>query len=104
MKIATLHANLPPTAGPSSLVTALGQNRFICGGLAFALVAAGLAWQWNWLVTIGVAPLLLSAAPCVAMCGLGLCMHRMGGRICASASDTSTIHTIPQSSSIGEEK
>ncbi len=45
-------------------------------------IAAGLAWQWSWLVAIGVAPVLLSVGPCVAMCGLGLCMAGTGGRAC----------------------
>lgn len=49
-------------------------------------IAAGLAWQWSWLVAIGVAPVLLSVGPCVAMCGLGLCMAGMGGRACQTKS------------------
>lgn len=62
-----------------SIIGRLGRNRLLVGGAAVALIAAGLIWQWSWLVAIGVAPLLLSAAPCVAMCALGLCMHRMSG-------------------------
>ena len=65
-----------------SLAVRFGRNRLVPGGFALALLAAGLAWQWNWLVAIGVAPLLLSAAPCVAMCAAGLCMRRMSGRTC----------------------
>ena len=64
------------------LIGRLGHNRFVLGGVALALLAAGLAWQWSWLFAIGVAPLLLSLAPCVVMCALGLCMHRMGGGSC----------------------
>lgn len=41
--------------------------------LGLAVVAAGLAWQWTWLTAIGVAPILVSLAPCAAMCALGLC-------------------------------
>jgi hypothetical protein len=44
------------------------------------VVAAGLALNWSWLVAIGVAPLLLTALPCVAMCALGLCMMPKGGK------------------------
>lgn len=62
-----------------SIIGRLGRNRLLVGGAALALIAAGLIWQWSWLVAIGIAPLLLSAAPCVAMCALGLCMHRMSG-------------------------
>lgn len=38
------------------------------------IIVAGLALGWNWLTAIGVAPLILSLAPCAAMCALGLCM------------------------------
>lgn len=46
-------------------------------------LAAGAALNWSWLVAIGVAPLLVAALPCVAMCALGLCMSRMMGRSCS---------------------
>ena len=41
---------------------------------AMALIGAGLALNWGWLTAVGAAPLILSLAPCVVMCGLGLCM------------------------------
>ena len=63
-----------------SILTRLRHNRLLLGGVALALLGAGFAWQWSWLVAIGLAPLLISAAPCLAMCALGLCMHRMGSR------------------------
>ena len=47
------------------------------GGLIFAglaAVAGGMAIGWNWLTAIGVVPLILSLAPCAAMCALGLCV------------------------------
>lgn len=72
-----LPLSLPPSV--RSIIGQLGRNRLLVGGAAVALIAAGLIWQWSWLVAIGVAPLLLSAVPCVAMCALGLCMHRMSG-------------------------
>jgi len=55
------------------------------GLLALAVVAlvAGAALNWSWLVAAGVAPLLLGALPCVAMCALGLCMNKMSGRSCS---------------------
>ncbi len=43
-------------------------------------VAAGLAWQWTWLAAIGAAPILVSVAPCAAMCALGQCMTGRAGR------------------------
>ena len=44
--------------------------------LAFAIVAlaGGLAFNWTWLVAIGVAPILLSTLPCLVMCAFGVCM------------------------------
>lgn len=63
----------------------LDSKRVLLGVLGLALIGGGLAWQWSWLVAIGVAPLLVSAAPCVAMCALGLCMHRMGNRTGSAA-------------------
>lgn len=42
------------------------------------IVAAGLALGWNWVVAFGLAPLILSVAPCAAMCALGMCMMPKG--------------------------
>lgn len=54
------------------LRTRLGtRGLLVIGG---AVIAAGLALNWSWLVAIGAAPLLLMALPCAAMCALGLCM------------------------------
>lgn len=50
------------------------------GLLAIAVLALGLGAysSWGWLVAMGIAPLLLTFAPCAAMCALGLCT--MGGK------------------------
>jgi hypothetical protein len=69
----------------------------LLGSIALALLAAGFAWQWSWLVAIGVAPLLLSAAPCLAMCALGLCMRRMGGRASSVTPQTPTVRLTSES-------
>lgn len=55
--------------------------------LAALIVVAGAALNWSWLVAVGVAPLLLSLLPCVAMCALGLCMNKMGGKSCSAGTD-----------------
>jgi hypothetical protein len=52
--------------------------------LASVAIAAGLALNWSWLVAAGIAPFLLTALPCVAMCALGLCMGRKGGQSCSA--------------------
>ena len=77
--------SLPAAAWPLA-IGRLVANRVVLGVAALALIAAAAAWQWSWLVAIGVAPLLISVAPCAAMCGLGLCMRRVGGRGCDPSS------------------
>src|SRR5882724_6962687 len=63
----------------------LRAGRYYLGGrrglliLGSTIVVAGLVSSWSWLVAAGVAPLLLSVLPCVAMCALGLCMNRIAG-------------------------
>ena len=53
------------------------SNRFVL--LAIFAIAIGLTatFSWGWLVAAGIAPILLAAAPCAAMCALGLCMSGM---------------------------
>ena len=64
--------------------------RYYLGGrrgyliLATVLIAGGLAFNWSWLAAAGIAPLLLTALPCVAMCALGLCMNKVTGGSCKS--------------------
>lgn len=84
-----------PTRNPDTSLTRdiLDIARHYLGGrrgiivLGVVAVVAGLAFNWSWLVAAGILPVLLTALPCVAMCALGLCMHRMGGRSCST--DTS---------------
>ena len=67
-----------PVIGPSlqrAVQRALRDRRVLIG-VAAALIAGGAAFNWGLLVAAGVAPLLLSLAPCLIMCGLGLCMTR----------------------------
>ncbi|MPZ55330.1 MAG: hypothetical protein GEU91_02300 [Rhizobiales bacterium] len=52
--------------------------------LATIAVVAGAAFNWNWLVATGIAPILLTAVPCAVMCGLGLCFNRLFGGACAT--------------------
>lgn len=71
----------------SSIKGGLADRRVIVAVAATGIVG-GLAFNWTWLAAIGVAPLLLSVLPCVAMCALGLCMSRMTGRSCQAGADT----------------
>lgn len=58
-------------------------NRKVLAVLAVAVIGAGLALNWGWLVAAGIGPVLLALAPCAAMCALGLCMKGMGGKSCS---------------------
>jgi hypothetical protein len=64
--------------GLYGLRTRLGTRGLVI--LGAAVIAVGLALNWSWLVAIGVAPLLLTALPCVAMCALGVCMMPKHGK------------------------
>ena len=46
--------------------------------LAIGVVGLGLWLNWSWLVSLGIAPLLLSVLPCAVMCAVGLCAHDKG--------------------------
>ena len=68
-------------------------NRF--GLLAIAALILGLAAysNWGWLVAAGLAPLLLSIAPCAAMCALGLCSMGMKQKVSPDAQATTILPT-----------
>ena len=55
---------------------------------AVLLTAVGVYLGWGWLVAAGIAPILIAFAPCAAMCALGLCMSRTGGKSCSTKSET----------------
>lgn len=96
MQMNTTFLNYRASIGMPAIFHRLGGKRLLLGGVALALIGAGLAWQWSWLVAIGVAPLLISVAPCVAMCTLGLCMHRMCSRTGSSGQNDSSPNSSPQ--------
>jgi hypothetical protein len=85
--------NAPETASataPSLARDWLGALRYWLGGprgligLAVVLVLVATALNWSWLVAVGIAPLLVTFAPCAAMCALGLCASRMGAGSCSN--------------------
>ena len=55
----------------------LSDRRVLIIG-AIALAVLGIWAGWGWVVALGVAPLILAAAPCLVMCALGLCMMGKG--------------------------
>jgi hypothetical protein len=77
--------------------------RYYLGGrrglfrLAAIAVLIAVGFSWNWLVAAGLGPLLLSALPCLVMCGLGLCMNKLIGGSCASE-PTKSMAAVPTES------
>jgi hypothetical protein len=67
------------TASPNPIRSWLG-NRVVLGITGTTATVAGLALGWDWLTAIGVAPLILTAAPCLVMCALAMCMMGKGGQ------------------------
>jgi hypothetical protein len=81
----------PDTQGPDGAATptrsTLPGRKFKgrAGLIVLGLLAlAAVIWHWERLVALGIAPLILVLAPCLLMCGLGLCMKRLTGRSCTS--------------------
>jgi hypothetical protein len=76
-QVEMMNTSAPPTAGHAQAIPSFirpwltGRRGLIIGGIA--VVAAGLALGWNWLTAIGAAPIILSLAPCAAMCAVGAC-------------------------------
>jgi hypothetical protein len=68
-------AELPREASAPGSRLILGSKR-VWLALAALAVVAGAAFNWSWLVAIGVAPLLLTLLPCAAMCALHLCASK----------------------------
>lgn len=60
------------------------RRRLLFVGAA-TVMGGGMALNWGWLTAIGLAPVLVSLAPCAAMCGLGLCMKGGSGGKCNDA-------------------
>jgi hypothetical protein len=69
-----------PKPGPADLARRWLSGRRVLI-LAAVAVAGGGAWfGWPWLVAAGIAPILLSLAPCAAMCAVGLCTMKACSR------------------------
>lgn len=64
----------------------LTRRRLLFVGAA-TVMGGGMALNWGWLTAIGLAPVLVSLAPCAVMCGLGLCMKGGSGKGCAKSPD-----------------
>jgi hypothetical protein len=79
----------PAVTQTSSTGVIRAARRYLTGWRGLLLLAAialfaGVALNWGWLVAAGIAPLLITALPCIAMCALGLCANRMMGKSCSA--------------------
>ncbi|GGG52463.1 hypothetical protein GCM10010964_44520 [Caldovatus sediminis] len=101
MHMQTTPTNILPPSGACCATPSArwsGGRTFLAAALATsALGAAGAlaAGGWSWLVAAGVAPVLLGALPCLAMCALGLCMGRMGSGCAADRAATPSPSDAP---------
>jgi hypothetical protein len=59
-----------------------GNRWALAAVVVVVAIVGGMALNWSWLVAAGIAPVLLTALPCVLMCGLGLCMNKLVGKSC----------------------
>lgn len=71
---------MQPGQAAQNLLRSLCRNRLALAVAGIAIAVAGTALGWDWLSAIGAAPIILSVAPCLVMCALGMCMMRMRNR------------------------
>ena len=88
-------ARIPATASAGARVRSWLRSPRGLLLIGIAVIAAGLALGWNWVVAIGLAPIVLAVAPCALMCALGMCMMGMG-RGKSAGSTTVAAPTIPE--------
>ena len=83
-----------PLADTTGLLRSWIGNRRLLAVAGLVVASTGLAFGWNWLTAVGVAPLLVSAAPCLVMCALGLCMMGRGHQVNSAKPDAAPDESI----------
>jgi hypothetical protein len=63
----------------------------VLGVAGLAVAGTGLSLGWDWLTAVGVAPIIVSTAPCLIMCALGLCMMGSGHRASSNSAVAGTV-------------
>jgi hypothetical protein len=63
---------------PPDVVRSWIRDRRMLAGVGLVVGGSGLALGWDRLTAVGVAPLIVSAPPCLLMCALGLCLRGRG--------------------------
>ena len=64
---------------PLRFLPKLQNNRVLLTAAAVAAIGGGCVLNWGWLVTAGLAPIIVSLLPCIAMCALGIGVCKMAG-------------------------
>ena len=67
----------------------LSSRNIVIGALVLGGAGGLLFGGWNWLVAAGFASIIIGLLPCLVMCGLGLCMSRMGKKDAAPSTTAS---------------
>jgi hypothetical protein len=100
----TMYNPQPPAHAQSALapLRVILRSRIGLASVAGAVIVAGLAFNWSWLVAAGIAPLLISVLPCAALCALGLCMTQMKGRGAATGPAADMVSTTPLPTQIAD--
>jgi hypothetical protein len=62
-------------------------DRRVLAVAGLAVTGTGLGLGWDWLTAVGIAPLIVSTAPCLLMCALGLCIMGRGHQTSSSQPD-----------------
>ena len=85
---------------PASLMQPAGgvlrswiSDRRVLAVAGLVVTGTGLGLGWDWLTAVGVAPIIVSVAPCLIMCALGLCMMGRGHQ--ANSSQTAAAPVEP---------
>src|ERR1700730_8501269 len=73
-----------PPANTTGLLRSWIADRRLLAVAGVAVTGTRLAVGWDWLAAVGAAPLIVSAAPCLIMCALGLCMMGRTHQLCSS--------------------
>jgi hypothetical protein len=70
----------PAVADCNPVLTLGGRVRrgVTVGAIVAAAAGSGLYFGWDSLAAFGLTTLIVSLAPCLVMCALGVCASRMG--------------------------
>jgi hypothetical protein len=81
-----------PIQLPRGVLRSWIGNRYVLAIVGLAVAGSGLALGWSWLTAVGIAPLIVSTAPCLVMCAVAACVmcRRNPVGITPSAAPTDT--------------